>query len=125
MRTPANPAAPQGLRVKVVKMIGDFTMDPPTGQRVPELAPVHLFRGRIQPFETPDPKHPALVKIVHPNKDGRFEMELPPGVYTLVLEIDGRLYLNNWLDDGSWAIVEVKPGVWTEYSIENVLEANF
>jgi len=109
----------------VVKLVGDFTMDPPTGQRVPELAPVHVFRGRVQPFEKPDPKHPALVRVVRPGKDGRFELELPPGEYTLVLEIDGKLYLNNWLEDGSWAITEVKPGRWTEYSVENVLEANF
>ena len=117
--------AKEGLRVKVVKLVGDFTINPPTGQQVPELSPVHVFRGRVQPFETPDPKHPALIKIVQPDQEGRFEMSLPPGEYTLVLDIGGRLYLNNWLDDGSWAITEVTAGKWTEYTIENVLEATF
>lgn len=121
---PTPSEAQQGLRVKVVKLVGDFTMDPPTGKRLPELVPVHIFRGRLQPFEKPDPRHPALVKISQPGKDGRLELALPPGEYTLVLEIDGRLYLNNWLEDGSWAITEVKPGHWTDYTIENVLEAS-
>jgi hypothetical protein len=123
--TPATAESNEGLRVKVVKMIGDFTLSPPTGQRLPELAPVHVFRGRVQPFETPDPKHPALIKIVQPDKDGGFEIPLPPGEYTLVLDIKGWLYLNNWLDDGSWAITVVQPHQWTDYTIENVLEAYF
>jgi len=124
-QAPPAAEAKEGLRVKVVKLVGDFTMDPPTGQRVPEVVPVHVFKGRVQPFEKPDPKHPALVKIVRPDKNGRFELALPPGEYTLVLDIAGRLYLNNWMEDGCWAITEVKPGRWTDYAIEDVLEANF
>ena len=118
-------AAAEGIRGKVVKLVGDFTMDPPTGQRVPEVVPVHVFKGRVQPFEKPDPKHPALVRILTPDKDGRFEIALPPGEYTLVLDLKDRLYLNNWMDDGSWAIVVVNKGAWTAYTIEDVLEATF
>lgn len=114
--------ARQGLRVKVVRLVGDFNVDPPTGERVPERSPVHLFRGRLQPFEQPDPRHPALVKILQPGNDGRCEVALAPGEYTLVLDIGGKLYLNNWLADGSWAIAEVLPGQWSDYTIENVLE---
>lgn len=115
----------QGLRVKVVKLVGDFTMEPVTGRRLPECVPVHVFRGRVQPFEKPDAAHPALLQVVVPGADGRFALPLPPGEYTLVLELDGRLYLNNWLADGCWAIAEVEARRWTDYSIENVLEAIF
>jgi len=122
---PPQAGLPQGIKGRVIKLVGDFTMDPPTGRRVPEVVPVHVFQGRVQPFEKPDPKHPALVRILTPDKEGRFEIALPPGEYTLVLDIAGRLYLNNWLDDGCWAITEVKPGRWTDYAIEDVLEASF
>ena len=122
---PPKAGLPQGIKGRVVKLVGDFTMDPPTGQRVPEVVPVHVFKGRVQPFEKPDPKHPALVSILTPDKEGRFEIALPPGEYTLVLDIGGRLYLNNWLDDGSWAIAVVNKGAWTAYTIEDVLEATF
>ena len=115
----------QGIRGKVVKLVGDFTMDPPTGERRPLCVPVHVFRGRIQPFEEPDPRHPALVKILQPDKEGRFEIELPAGEYTVVAEIGGKLYLNNWMEDGSWAITVVREGTWTQCTIEDVLEATF
>jgi hypothetical protein len=119
----AGPA--QGIRGRVIKLTGDFTIEPPTGKQMPQSAPVHVFRGRLQPLDAPDPKHPALVKILQADKEGRFEIALPPGEYTLVAEIDGKLYINSWMDDGCWAVVKVKPGKWTDYVIENVLEATF
>jgi hypothetical protein len=42
-----------------------------------------------------------------------------------VLDVDGKLYLNNWMEDGCWAIAAVRPGEWTDYVIEDVLEAIF
>jgi hypothetical protein len=123
---PAAPAdLPQGIKGQVLKLVGDFTLDPPQGERKPISVPVHIFRGRVKSIEKPDLKHPALLRVVQPGTDGRFEVSLLPGEYTVVAEIGGRLYLNNWLDDGSWATVTVKPGKWTNYIIEDVLEATF
>ncbi len=125
-KKPATPKAPkQGVRCRVVKMVGDFTMEPPTGRLVPMRVPVHVFRGRIKPFEQPDLKHPALIKVLQSGKDGRCELALPPGEYTLVADIDNELYLNNQMEDGNWAIVVVRAGEWSDYVIENVLEATF
>ena len=123
-RPPAAKPA-QGIRGRVVKLVGDFTMDPPRGESVPQSVPVHVFRGRVKPLDAPDPKHPRLVRIVKPGGDGRFELALPPGEYTLVAEVDGKLYLNSWADDGCWTPVIVRAGRWTEFVIENVLEATF
>ncbi|MGQ9662360.1 MAG: hypothetical protein ACUVWX_08505 [Kiritimatiellia bacterium] len=119
------PKVTQGIRGQVVKLVGDFTMDPPTGQRVPISVPVHVFRRRIQPFEKPNSQHPALVKVLHSDKEGKFEIELPPGEYTVVIELSGKLYLNNWMEDGCWAVTVVKAGAWTQCTIEDVLEAMF
>ena len=126
-RPSSAPAPAQGVRGAVVKLVGDFLpgAEPARGGHVPLVVLVHVFRGRVQPFEKPDPHHAALVTIVRPDKEGRFSLPLPPGEYTLVAEIDGRLYLNNWLDDGSWATVTVRPGRWSDYTIEDVTEATF
>ena len=50
-------------------------------------AEVYVFKGSVAPFRNPDPKHKDLVKIVHSDKQGRYEIELPPGQYTLALAI--------------------------------------
>lgn len=115
----------QGINGRVVKLVGDFTLDPPRGESVPQAAPVHLFRGRLLPIDEPDPEHPQFVQIVQPDEQGRFKIPLPPGEYTLVAEIDGFLYLNNADAEGNWTTVVVKPDIWTEFTIENVLEATF
>ena len=124
-QAPAAADAAQGIRGQVIKLVGDFTLDPPTGREEPQSVPVHVFRGRLQPLDAPDPEHPALIKILQPDKDGRFEIALPPGEYTLVAEIDGKLYINSWMEDGSWAVVNVLPGRWTDFVLENVLDAVF
>ncbi|MEX0718648.1 MAG: hypothetical protein WD066_18790 [Planctomycetaceae bacterium] len=117
----------QGVRLDVVKLVGSFLpgAEPDMGSREPHTVPVHVFRGRVEPFHKPNPKHPALVKIVKADRMGRIELPLPPGEYTAVLELDSGLYLNNWLEDGSWAIFEVKPKEWTSYIVEDVTEAQF
>jgi hypothetical protein len=116
---------PQGVHGRVIRQTGDFTLDPPTGQRLPLLAPVHVFRGQLQPIEHPDPEHQAFIKIVMPDNEGRFELSLPAGEYTLVAEIDGRLYLNNWLEDGSWATCIVPPGEWVNYTIKDFRDTTY
>ncbi len=96
------PATQQGIQGRVVKLLGDFTLEPPLGEIVPEPVPVHVFRGRLAPIDAPNPQHAALVKIIQPDEEGRFRLSLPPGEYTLVAEIDGQLYLNNRAEDGFW-----------------------
>lgn len=119
------PEIPQGIKGRVIKLVGDFTMDPPSGTRVPLIVPVHVFKGKLQPLAKPDPRHATFLTVIRPGPDGSFELPLPPGLYTLVAEINGQLYLNNWTDDGCWAPVTVRPGAWTNYTIEDVLEATF
>lgn len=114
--------AAQGIHGRVVKVADAFDDPMGGGDPQPHPVPVHVFRGRVQPFEKPNPDHPALLKIVQPDQDGRFDLALPPGEYTLVLDLNGRLYINNWLADGSWATATVREGQWTDYVIEDVLE---
>jgi hypothetical protein len=87
--------------------------------------PVHAFRGKLKPLAAPDPRHPSLVTVVKSGDDGSFEIALDPGEYTIVAEIGGKLYLNSFDGDGSWTTVTVKPGAFTDWTIEDTSEAAF
>ena len=124
--------AAQGIEGRVVKLKGNFMPGPGAGNRggarTPLAVPVHVFKGKVEPFEKPDPDHEQLVKIVRADKKGRFKIGLEPGTYTVVAEIDGKMYLNlmQFVDGKSvWGSVTVKKGQWTTMSIEDTSEAAF
>ena len=87
----------------------------------PLSVPVHVFRGPLRPFTKPNPKHHALVKTVRSDKQGNYRVALPPGVYTVVAQIRGKLYLTARRDDGHWATVTVHPGTWSTWNILHTL----
>lgn len=126
----AEPA--QGVTGKILKMEGNFM--PSIGQRanggqvLPISVPVHVFKGKLKSFEKPDPKHPQLVATVRSDKDGVYRVALEPGEYTIVAEINGRLYLNSYVDfEGGmgWSTVIVAAGKWTTFDIKDSSAAVF
>jgi len=124
------PAAPAVCRIvgTVIKMTGDFMPGPGTskGKRAPLSVPVWVFKGVVDPIDTPDPKHPQLLTIVKSDAEGRYSVDLPgPGVYTVVAEINGKLYLNNYDGDGHWASIEMKDHSTVAWIIEDSSEATF
>jgi len=60
---------------------------------------VYIFEGRVRPFKRPNPQHDKLCYTVHdgyrPDK-GFSTVDLPPGLYTVVLELDGQMYHNRY-----------------------------
>jgi len=76
---------------------------------------VHIFKGSVPVFSKPNRKHKAFLKTVQSDKKGRYVAGLKPGIYTIVAEIDGKLYLNSFSGGRphSWSTVEVKAGKWT------------
>ena len=93
-------------------------------------APVHVFKGKVEIFEKPDPKHAQLVAVVKPDKKGTYRLPLEPGEYTAVAEINGKLYLNIAQFDAAtkkavWATFQVKPKEWTTFNIEDTSKAAF
>lgn len=128
-RVPAQPAT-QGITGKVLKLKGNFMPMVGEGKRpgqsiTPLAVPVHVFKGRLKPFEKPDPKHPALVQTVQADKDGVYKVAVRPGEYTVVAEINGKLYLNLQDTEGRWGSVEVKADKWTTRNIEDNSEAAY
>lgn len=124
------PPGPQGVQGKVMKLKGDFmpligTPEPGRNSTTPLAVPVHVFKGKLKVFEKPDAKHPSLVKIVQSDKNGKYQLVLPPGEYTVVAEINGKLYLNTFESDGRWSSVNVKADQWTRQIIDDTSDAAF
>ncbi len=116
----------QGVKGKAVKLTGNFMPGiggPPGGRRTPMSVPVWVFKGKVKPFKKPDRKHPALVKVVRSGKDGTYRVALPPGEYTIVSEIGGRLYLNSYDGVGFWSTEMVEKSRWTEFDLVDSSEA--
>ena len=131
---PAPALALQGVTGQVVKLKGNFmptivsdngTPPPRRKNEAPLAVPVYVFKGKVPVFAKPDPKHPALVKIVQADQDGLFKVALPPGEYTVVAEINGQLYLNSFDGQNNWSTVQVKEGQWTPWPIRDTSEAAF
>ena len=65
------------------------------------------------------------MKIVNADKHGAYQVVLPPGEYTVVAEINGKLYLNSFQPQGHWTSVTVRPDQWVRWSIRDTSEAAF
>lgn len=128
--------APQGIEGVVVALEGNFMPGPvvpgqqPGGVKKPLSVPVHVFRGKIEVRERPDPKHSALVTIVKSDAQGAFRVPLSPGEYTVVAEIEGKLYLNIFEFDAAerkrvWPTVKVEPKKWSRWIIQDTSKAAF
>ena len=125
------PAPAQGVRGKVLKVTGNLMPGPGParrGNRTLLSVPVHVFKGPVKPIAKPDPTHPQLLVTVRSGADGAYTVPLEPGRYTVVAEIDGKLYLNSYRDSGkgvTWSTVTVKKGAWTTWNIRDTSGAAF
>ena len=128
---PEEPAkAEQGVAGTIVKLVGNFMPGPdgPKGTTMPQAVPVHVFKGKVKVFQEPDPEHPAFVGTTQADEEGAFRIPLPPGDYTVVPEIDGKLQLNIQTFDGKhacWATVKVEAGKWTTFNVRDTSQAAF
>lgn len=113
------PVGKSGVQGQVLRLEGDFM--PPTdnkqGTRTPLQCRVFVFRGKVKPFAQPDSNHPSIAAVVNSDSSGHYAAELPPGVYTAVAELEGKLYYNGIDSDGNWASFTVKPGQLADWPI--------
>lgn len=127
------PSAPSkggdtGVTGLVIRVEGDFM--PPTppgyqGTRTPIACRVFVFRGEVKPFSEPNLKHPALVAVVNTDAEGRYAVDLEPGTYTAVAELDGKLYYNGFNGGGNWSSFTVKKGAVTNWPITDNSRATY
>ncbi|MCS6783209.1 MAG: hypothetical protein RMI89_11875 [Gloeomargarita sp. SKYBB_i_bin120] len=126
----------QGIVGQVVTLQGNFQPQVgrlgKTGQVTPVQTRVWIFLGRIRVVPL-SPRWPVAEAAQHPQRwgwvatddQGWFRVGLPPGEYTLLAESGPDLYLNDFLDDGSFMTVQVQPGRITQVQLENTEKAAF
>ncbi len=121
----------QGVRGQVVKLTGNHM---PTvgvggggrGQRKPLAnTPVWVLKGRCKPVSLIRTVRSKAVARVLTSKDGSYAVALPAGRYTVVAEIDGKLYLNSYNGESQWSSIEVTEDGWVDWKIEDTREAAF
>lgn len=100
--------AKTGVRGRVIKVGGQKTaVEPLAGVKV------HALRGRVEPAANLDGKDGLVAAVDKTDKDGKFALPLPPGVYTLVVEQAGKFYGNSFRGE-RWPAVTVKDD-WADY----------
>jgi len=145
-------AQPQGIVGVVLSWRGDLMPrilpenEPVTtnSKITPIATRIWIFTGNVRPSPmqnwpqefAPAPISPHLplseaVKLpnrlgwVMSDKDGRFQVGLPVGEYTLLAEYGDNLYLNLFSGDGNFATVQVKPQQITAVELRNTENATF
>ena len=96
--------AKSGIKGRVIKVGGNPAL-------VPMQVRVYIFKGRpiIKDLD------PRMALSGLSGADGRFTVSLPPGEYTMVIEMSGQLYGNAMKPrDGRWPSFKVEEG-WLEY----------
>ena len=98
--------------------------------------PVIIFKGKVYAKnhnELPNidaKKHKQFLKKVHADKNGFYVVDLEPGEYTIVAEIEGKLYLNSFQGGNKekgtcWSTVTVEPDGWVVWNIKDTSDAAF
>jgi len=145
-------AQPQGIVGVVLSLRGDFMPrilpenEPVTtdSRITPVATKIWIFAGKVRPSPmknwpqefAPAPISPRLplseaVKLpnrvgwVMSDKDGRFQVGLPVGEYTLLAEYGDDLYLNLFTGDDYFATVQVKLQQITTVELRNTENATF
>jgi hypothetical protein len=124
-----------GVTGAVVRLVGNQM--PMIGQKAPTAkspepikTTVWVFSGRIPSKGTRLAANEAqqnfnLVTQVKTDDNGKFEVKLPPGEYTLFAQYGKDLYLNSFSGDGSFSSVEVNEGKMTQLRLVNSEGAAF
>ncbi|MDQ3339080.1 MAG: hypothetical protein M4D80_28300 [Myxococcota bacterium] len=127
-----SPSAPvtgaQGVSGTVERVEGDFMPPLPENYRgtvTPLSCRVFVFAGKIKSDTPIDEKHPSLRALVKSDAAGRFTVALDPGTYTIVAELDGKLYLNSFDGYGFWNTITVEPHKFVDYKIADTSRATY
>lgn len=99
-----------GVRGRVLRVGGNPAV-------VPLKVPVHVFKGQPT-WETANgqPKYDRIALSSMSDSEGRFAIDLPPGEYTMMIELDGVLWGNALkTKDGKYPSFKIKEDAWTDY----------
>lgn len=129
------PHQSQGISGFVVYLSGNQMptnqSDQSRGNSQPVRTKIWIFSGKILSTGSPRwpldkaQKHPRLIGWTMSDANGKFQVGLPSGEYTVLAEYGTDLYLNKFLGDGSFASVQVINNQVTEVQLFNDENAAF
>jgi len=123
---------------EVTEWVGDFMpriIDPNSaghkpnrGKRLPLRTKVWVIEGKVKAEGSPSiafDKVERVVKQVRTNHRGVYRVTLNPGLYTIMVEYNGRLYSNCMHGDGTFCSVDVEPLKTKRHDIRVTERATF
>lgn len=122
------------LKGRVEKWVGNF--NPSRGRTASPSetlslrTKIHIYKGKIKsngnPFLLPLADGPKVFSVVNSDDEGRFQVQLPPGEYTLFIELeDGKLYRNSFDGKGNFSTVKLIDGENNSEVLTDTREATF
>lgn len=116
------------IRGRVTKLVGkNMPIFRKTKKGTPlKGIPIYVLAGKVRPFANIKDRQPlSLMLTAYTDQQGRFEFSIKPGLYTIVAEINGKLYLNHYIDNGFWWYVYIHEDQIMNYDITDTSEATF
>lgn len=122
------------LKGRAEKWVGNFS--PSRGNKTSSSetlslkTKIHIYKGKIKsngnPFLLPLADGPKVFSVVNSDEEGRFQVQLPPGEYTLFIELeDGKLYRNSFDGKGNFSTVKLIDGEDSSEVLTDTREATF
>lgn len=111
---------------------GDF-MPPPTGKITPVVREIHIHRvttltdmGITNSFDPLLSNIPTeLVATTTSDETGFYQIDLPPGIYSVFIKEGTKYYANGYDQQGRIKAVEVLPGTVTKLQLDITYSATF
>jgi hypothetical protein len=126
------PSSETTLTGQVQKRVGNFMPERGNQSAHRDLSPLqtklYIFKGKFPmekgPFFAPKKNQKAFA-VIPSDASGRFSVQLPPGEYTIFLEVHGQLYSNSFDGDGNFSSIKVSPSKKNDVWLWDDTEAIF
>ena len=122
------------LKGTAEKLIGNFSLSRGDSRKVAETVPlktrIHIYKGKVKSSGNPIlfalSNGPKVFSVVSSDETGHFQVQLPPGEYTLFIELeDGKLYRDSFDGKGYFSTVTLSDGQDTVETLTDLREATF
>jgi hypothetical protein len=121
----------QGIQGQILQLKGNqrLSLSQPSPEPTPLATQVWVFRDRIPgqgsaTWPVAEAQvHPQLMEVLDTDDQGRFQIPLEPGEYTIFAQIGPNLYFNLFVFDGCYAPAIVKQGQVVELLIQDTQQA--
>jgi hypothetical protein len=112
---------------KAFRIYGNFHPPmPPAVYRVPSSSPILICKGKIKKKDLIDfPDEKIFTTLSNYNENEGFSADLPPGIYTLLMKLDWRIFPGGYVKEGpeeycTYVTIDEKNNVYVELCDEGL-----